>query len=93
MQIGDLIDNEVSSNMWQDISDFLVKCSYKRPCHNNVPKEDELDILSLNIQTLNKKIGSLRENIANLEKHDIICLNEYFHQPGHPAVAGPCYLC
>ncbi len=76
MQIGDMIDNEVSSNIWHDISDFLVKCSYKRPSYNKVPKEDELDILSLNIQTLNKKIGSLRENIAYLEKHDIICLNE-----------------
>ncbi len=76
MQIGDLIENEASSNIWQDISDFLVKCSYKRPSHNNVPKEDELDILSLNIQTLNKKMNSLRENVSSLEKHDIICFQE-----------------
>ena len=76
MQLGDLIDNEASSEMWHDVSEFLVNCTYKQPSPNNEPKELELDILSLNIQTLNSKIGSLRENLANIEKHDIICLQE-----------------
>ena len=44
-QIGDLIENENGNDIWNEISDFLVSCQYKKPKNSLVgaPKKDELD--------------------------------------------------
>ena len=75
MQLGDLINNEASNDTWNEISDFLIKCQYKQP-NKKSARNNELDILSLNVRSLTKFISYARENTELFEHHDILCLNE-----------------
>ena len=56
-QIGDMIENEEESNsMWNDISQFLIKCKYRQPNNVSNSKTNQLNVLSLNIRSLYKNI-------------------------------------
>ena len=75
--IGDKIENEIEYNcMWQEVSDFLRECKYKQFINSTESKPGELKTFNLNIRSLNKHFGSLKENISTLQKYDILCFNE-----------------
>ena len=79
IQTGHTADDhdELEDDMFTNIiSEQLNNCRYITP--QNVPpaRSDELKILSLNIRSLPKHIGHLRENIDHFRKFDVICLNE-----------------
>ena len=73
--IGDMFENE-NTKSFNDMSEFLVNCKYKRPEHAIDPSDNELSIFSLNVQTLTNKISHLRENIDYYEKFDALLFNE-----------------
>ena len=75
--IGDQIQREEETNtLWNEISESLISCRYMQPNHVQPSCVDELNILSLNIRSLIKSIGTVRDNIGDYEKHDVICFNE-----------------
>ena len=75
--IGDRIENEIEHNcMWQEVSDFLTNCKYKEFKNTTESKNGELKTFNLNISSLNKHIGELKENIEILNKYDVLCFNE-----------------
>ena len=79
MLIGDIIDSEVeSSELWSEISDFLVKCKYKRStCKTTSSSSNvELDIYSKNVRSLAKNISRYQEDIELYQKYDVLCFNE-----------------
>ena len=76
-QLGNLLDEELDrGEAWSELSTLLQSCKYKEPKETSEPKADELNILSLNIQSIVSKFTDLRENIDKLAGYDIICLNE-----------------
>ena len=76
-QIGDLIANEEEHNSaWGDISDLLVNCKYKQQKHTTHSKSNELKVLSLNIRSLSKNILTIKDDIEQYQKFDILCFNE-----------------
>lgn len=76
-QLGNLLDEELDSGeAWSELSTILQNCKYKEPKEVPEPKADELNILSLNIQSIVSKLTDLHENIDKLLGYDIICLNE-----------------
>ena len=75
--IGDTITNEAENNScWNEISDFLIKCKYKQLKHVTVPKNNELNVLSLNIRSLNKNVQIINDNAFEFQKYDVLCFNE-----------------
>ena len=75
--IGDRIANEEeNSAVWNEISEFLIRCKYKQPKNINEPKSNELNVISLNIRSLHKNLPYINDNISNYQKYDVICLNE-----------------
>ena len=74
--IGDSFENHEAKDSYQDISEILVKCKYKKPEHVINPTNDELSIFSLNVQSLTNKITKLRENINFYKKFDALLFNE-----------------
>ncbi len=75
--IGDQIDHEVENNtLWAEISESLVNCSYKQPKDIQHSDPGELIIFSLNIRSLTKCISTIRDNIADYEKYDVLCFCE-----------------
>ena len=75
--IGDKIANEEENNaMWNEISEFLIRCRYKQPKNINEPKSDELNVMSLNIRSIHKNLPHIIDNISNYQKYDVISLNE-----------------
>ena len=77
--IGDMFESNEGINDFQELSEILVNCKYKRPdqAHVTVPSDNELSILSMNIQTLSfSKIAHMRENIDYYEKFDALLFNE-----------------
>ena len=76
-QIGDRISAEHENDtMWSDISDFLLKCKYVQIKDFKISRENELNVLSLNIRSLSKNIPTINENITDFQKFDILCFNE-----------------
>ena len=76
-QIGDILDDaEHGNSIWNDASDLLYKCKYKQLKHFRPSNGTELQILSLNIQSLSNKIPVLRENITDYQNFDILCFSE-----------------
>ena len=65
-------ENEV----WSEISQNLINCSYKLLNSITAPKSDEASVLSLNIRSIASNLNIISEDIENYEKFDIICLNE-----------------
>ena len=75
--IGDRIENEIEHNcMWQEVSDFLTDCKYKQFKDTTKSKNGELKTFNLNIRSLAKHIGALKEEIEILKKYDVLCFNE-----------------
>ena len=77
--IGDMFEGNDGNNDFQDLSELLVSCKYKKPeqAHVTTPSSNELSLLSLNIQTLSfAKIAHLRENINYYEQFDALLFNE-----------------
>ena len=75
--IGDRIANEEENNvMWNEISEFLIRCKYKQPKNIRQPKSDELNVMSLNIRSIHKNLPHITDNISDYQKYDVICFNE-----------------
>lgn len=75
--IGDMLDDtEQSNDSWNEISDLLIKCKYKQFKNIQVSTKHELKILSLNIQSLNKNITCIRDEIESFQKCDFLCFSE-----------------
>ena len=75
--IGNVLDSEEQNNeLFNEASEILINCQYKQPNLSNMPKQNELSILSLNVQSLSNKIVDLRENIGLYEKFDVLLFNE-----------------
>ena len=62
--------------MWQEVSDFLTDCKYKQLENTTNSKNGELKTFNLNIRSLTKHIGALKEKIEILKKYDVLCFNE-----------------
>ena len=78
--IGDTVCSEIEQNcVWQEISEFMINCKYRQLKDTAEPKPNELKILNLNIRSLYKHIDSLRDNLDNLQKYDVVCFNETMH--------------
>ena len=78
--IGDSVCSEIEQNyVWQEISEFLINCKYRQLKDTAEPRPNELKILNLNIRSLYKNIDSLRDNLDNLQKYDVLCFNETMH--------------
>ena len=76
-QIGDVLDEAAQNfTVWNDASEFLMKCKYKQAYSEKSPSNNELNLLSLNIQSLVGKLSTMREDIELYQKFDVICLNE-----------------
>ena len=77
MQIGEILDSEEESNqVWSEISDFLVKCKYKRPTCTKTSSDTELNIYSKNIRSLTKNITCYSQDIELYQNYDVLCFNE-----------------
>ena len=75
--IGDRITNEQENNaMWNEISEFLIRCKYKQPKHIRQPKPNELNVMSLNIRSIHKNLQHITDNVSDYQKYDVILLNE-----------------
>ena len=61
---------------WSTCSDLLERCKYYEFNNINSTRPSELKILSLNIRSLNNKISSIRDELQNYAKFDILCFNE-----------------
>ena len=76
-QIGDRIAREEDNNSaWSEVSEFLVSCRYRQPKNISMPKNSELNVLSLNIRSLYKNISNISDNITEYQNYDIISFNE-----------------
>ena len=77
--IGNMLEyrGEASTSL-DAVSEILVNCKYKKPNYaiTSETSDNELSILSLNVQTLTNKISHLRENISYYEKFDALLFNE-----------------
>ena len=58
------------------LQNFLMKCRYKQPFNEKLSGKNELNILSLNIESLVGKVSTMREEIELYQKFDVICFNE-----------------
>ena len=54
----------------------MIKCKYKQLKHVTVPKNNELNVLSLNIRSLNKNVQIINDNALEFQKYDVLCFNE-----------------
>ncbi len=75
-EIGNMFDEEQGLEYWNEISEILVKCSYKQQKNVNMSRSNELKVFSLNVRALLKNIDKLREEIELYSKYDILCFNE-----------------
>ena len=62
--------------MWNDISESLINCNYKKPNNVVFPKNTELNVLSLNIRSLHRNLAVIADNITDYQKYDVVCFNE-----------------
>ena len=77
--IGDMMENRNVDSSFDAVSEILVNCKYNKPNSAITSKSksnNELNILSLNVQTLTNKISHLRENISYYETFDALLFNE-----------------
>ena len=70
------IDDDYESLGWSKCSELLNECKYYEPCEITKSRDYELKVFSLNIRSLNDKIGYLRDNISHYSKFDILSFNE-----------------
>ena len=75
--IGDQISREQENDsLWNEISDSLMNCEYKQPKNIKFPKQNELNVFSLNIRSLHKNLSAIQDNVSEYQKYDILCFNE-----------------
>ena len=74
--IGEKIDECENSELWNSVSDMLLKCDYKLPLNVKPAKANELKIFSLNVRSLYKSITNFQEEISTYMKYDILSFNE-----------------
>ena len=75
--IGDRISTEEGDNsVWNEISEILIKCNYKQLKNVSKPKHSELNVLSLNIRSLNKNLSRILDQSSEFQNYDVICFNE-----------------
>ena len=80
--IGNIIDTEEQhNNFFSEVSELLISCKYKQPNIAKMPTNNELSVLSLNVQGLLSKMDELRENIVLYEKFDVLLFNETNFKP------------
>ena len=54
----------------------MINCKYKQPKYIPCSKDNELNVLSLNIRSLYSKIGQMTDNITDYQKYDVMAFNE-----------------
>ena len=75
--IGDQIrSSEENSELWDELSNKLIRCKYITPKDVPGPADDELGILSMNIRSIHKNIERINDSITEYTKYDVISLNE-----------------
>ena len=74
--IGDNFENNDTHNGHHDVSAILTDCKYKKPEQTTSPKNDELSIFSLNVQSLPNKIAHMRDHIDFYKNFDVLLFNE-----------------
>ena len=75
--IGDRISLEQEcDSLWNEISHTLINCEYKQPKNIKYAKQNELNVLSLNIRSLYKNLNAIHDNVSEYQKYDILCFNE-----------------
>ena len=75
--IGDTtLSYDEHSEIWSKVSDILVNCKYQQLSNVKASRTDELNVLSLNIRSLYKYVGSIREELNNYNKFDVLCFCE-----------------
>ena len=57
----------------------MINCKYRQLKDTAEPRPNELKILNLNIRSLYKHIDSIRDNLSNLHKYDVLCFTETMH--------------
>jgi exonuclease III len=62
--------------MWNEVSDFLLKCSYLQPKDVPTAKSNELNVLSLNIRSLYKNLSNIADHVNEYQKYDVLAFNE-----------------
>lgn len=73
------IDREfgnVDQDTWSTYSEILQRCSYHRMEKISASRSGELKVLTLNVRSLNDKIATIRDDLENYSKFDILCFNE-----------------
>jgi len=75
--IGEQIrSSEENSELLDELSDKLIRCTYRSPKQIPWPGDDELGILSLNIRSIHKNLDKIIDDITSYAKYDVISLNE-----------------
>ena len=75
--IGDNFESrDEHSELWSQVSDALINCKYQQLTNVKAPRKNELNILSLNIRSLYKYVGAIREEINQYTKFDVLCFCE-----------------
>ena len=75
--IGDQISREEENNvLWNEISESLQNCEYKQPKNIKSAKQNELNIFSLNIRSLQKNLANICDNVSEYQKYDLLLFNE-----------------
>ena len=75
--IGDQFSQmEDDDTLWAEISQSLLNCKYKEPKNTKSAKNNELNVLSLNIRSLQNNLVNICDNASEYQKYDIMCFNE-----------------
>ena len=61
---------------WNEISNTLLECKYISPNNVKPVKSSELNVLSLNIRSLQRNIHVICDNVLEYQKYDVLCFNE-----------------
>ena len=61
---------------WAPCSNLLEYCKYYEFLNITPSRETELKVLSLNIRSIYVKINTIKDEIVNFSKFDILCFNE-----------------
>ena len=69
-------DNQLNDNYWAEIGEILTNCKYQEPSHVKPSAPNELKVFSLNVRSLAKNISYFKEEVHEISKYDILCLNE-----------------
>ena len=68
--------NNFEQDVWEPCSNILENCVYNELSNISRSRDSELKVFSLNVNSINAKIMSIRDEISHFSKFDILCFNE-----------------